>query len=113
MADRMEFPKTIQEFMDGYSFKDDKEVYTNGSRLIPTFRVEQALEHYGQAIRNKAIDEFAEKLSNECFEQSMTVVFENRVRADVLTLDGVTEIIFQIAQQLKAGGTDGTSTTDN
>lgn len=62
--------------------------------------------------RNKAIDEFAEKLSDECFEQSMTVVFENRVKADVLTLDGLTEIIFEIAQQLKAGDTDGNSTTD-
>ena len=54
----------------------------------------------------KAIDDFEEKLSDECFEQSMTVVFEKRVKADVLTLDGLTEIIFEIAQQLKAGGTD-------
>lgn len=46
MSDKMLFPKRIEEFIEGHSFKDDKEIYTNGSRLIPTFRVEQALEHY-------------------------------------------------------------------
>lgn len=102
MADRMEFPKTIQEFMDGYSFKDDKEVYTNGSRLIPTFRVEQALEHYGQAIRNKAIDEFANELKKHKFHSNER--YENCV--PVCQIDW-------IAKQLKAGGTNGNSTTDN
>lgn len=63
MADRMEFPKTMKEFIEGYSFKDSDEVYTNGSELVPVFRVEQALEHYEQEIRNKAIDDVLEKLS--------------------------------------------------
>lgn len=64
MADRMEFPKTMKEFIDSFSFKDKEEVYTNGAELIPVFRVEQALEHYEKEIRAKAIDEFAEKLNN-------------------------------------------------
>lgn len=34
------------EFVKSYSFKDSEEVYTNGSNLIPVFRVEQMLEHY-------------------------------------------------------------------
>ncbi len=46
MADCMEFPKRIEEFLDDYSFKDKEEVYTNGSILIPLFRVKQGLEHY-------------------------------------------------------------------
>ncbi len=46
MADSMYFPDMIQEFIDDYSFKDTEEVYTNGSKLIPVFRVEQAIEHY-------------------------------------------------------------------
>ena len=46
MADGMHFPDTIQEFIKNYSFKDAEEVYTNGSELIPVFRVMQAIEHY-------------------------------------------------------------------
>ena len=46
MADMMNFPETIDEFLDSYAFKDKEEVYTNGSVLIPLFRVKQGLEHY-------------------------------------------------------------------
>lgn len=41
----MEFPKTFNGFAIMYGFKDDKKVYTNGSDLIPVFRVKQWLEH--------------------------------------------------------------------
>jgi hypothetical protein len=60
MADSMEFPKTMEEFIDGYSFDDSEKVYTNGVDLIPVYRVMQGFGHYEQEIRNKAIDEFAE-----------------------------------------------------
>lgn len=46
MGDRMDFPKDIWQFLLDYSFKDIEEIYTNGSLLIPTFRVKQAIEHY-------------------------------------------------------------------
>lgn len=46
MGDSMAFPETIEEFLENYSFIDKKEYYTNGTKLIPVFRVEQALEHY-------------------------------------------------------------------
>jgi hypothetical protein len=42
----MDFPEDIKDFINSYSFKDNKEVYTNGSDLIEVYRVEQALEHY-------------------------------------------------------------------
>ena len=58
MADCMEFPKTMEEFIDGYSFNDSEKVYTNGVDLIPVYRVVQGFGHYEQEIRNKAIDEF-------------------------------------------------------
>lgn len=45
MNDQMEFPETFEEFAKEYGFKDDKKVYTNGSDLIPIFRVKQWLEH--------------------------------------------------------------------
>lgn len=45
MGDIMEFPNTFDEFASAYGFVDKDEVYTNGSELIPVFRVEQWLEH--------------------------------------------------------------------
>lgn len=45
MSEQMKFPVTFEEFAKEYGFKDDKEVYTNGSDLIPIFRVKQWLEH--------------------------------------------------------------------
>lgn len=44
--DSMAFPKTAYEFIEQYSFKDEKQEYTNGAVLIPVFRVKQMVEHY-------------------------------------------------------------------
>ena len=56
-----------------------------------------------EEIRNKAIDEFAEKLCNVCSDNSSEFYFGNH-KVDVLTLDGITEIAVEIAEQLKGGG---------
>lgn len=45
MSDCMTFPDDWREFLRDCSFKDTKEIYTNGSELIPVFRVEQLIEH--------------------------------------------------------------------
>ena len=46
MADCMEFPNTAEGFIEQYKFTDTKQEYTNGSELIPVFRVKQMMEHY-------------------------------------------------------------------
>lgn len=46
MGDMMSFPETPEEFLKEYSFKDKKGEYTNGSELIPVFRVEQMIDYY-------------------------------------------------------------------
>ena len=48
MPDCMSFPENIMDFIDDYSFEDSDHVYTNGSKLIQSFRVKQAVEHYLQ-----------------------------------------------------------------
>lgn len=54
MGDTMDFPKNIEDFLIQYSFIDKEQYYTNGARLIPLFRVEQALEHYcGKEEKNE------------------------------------------------------------
>ena len=45
MNDMMTFPDTWEEFEKSYGFTDNEEVYTNGARLIPSFRVKQWLDH--------------------------------------------------------------------
>lgn len=46
MSDMMPTPDNWKDFVKEYSFKDKEEIYTNGSELIPVFRVEQMKEHY-------------------------------------------------------------------
>jgi hypothetical protein len=50
----MSFPETVAQFLEMYSFTDKAEIYTNGVKLIPVFRVVQMLEHYFQ---NEKIEE--------------------------------------------------------
>lgn len=42
----MNFPDNPLDFIKEYSFKDKLGIYTNGSMLVPLFRVEQMIEHY-------------------------------------------------------------------
>ena len=46
MADAMQFPESWKQFLHDYEFRDSSMEYTNGSMLIPSFRVEQMIEHY-------------------------------------------------------------------
>lgn len=54
----MDFPDTFEQFAKDYGFKDVEERYTNGSELIPIFRVNQWLEHIKpseDAVSRKAV----------------------------------------------------------
>lgn len=54
--EEMDFPKTWEEYEEHYGFNDSEEVYTNGSRLIPSFRVKQWLDHLEQEPCPNAIN---------------------------------------------------------
>ena len=41
----MEFPETVDEFMESYKIVDTEQVYTNGAELVPVFRMKQWFEH--------------------------------------------------------------------
>ena len=53
-------------------------------------------------IRASAIDEFAEKLC-DAFSEKYGEVIVNGIKFEVLTLDGATEITWDVAEQLKGG----------
>ena len=53
MSEIQEFPPTFETFISAYKFNDTNQVYTNGSDLIPTFRVMQGWEHYTRNLKDK------------------------------------------------------------
>lgn len=46
MGECMTFPENWEDFLGNYCFEDREEIYTNGSQLIPVFRIVQMVEHY-------------------------------------------------------------------
>lgn len=45
MGDIMEFPNTVEEFMEEYKMVDKHEIYSNGTEYVPIFRMKQWFEH--------------------------------------------------------------------
>lgn len=43
MGDVMSFPDTFEEFAEQYKIVDKQQIYTNGTEMIPIFRVKQWL----------------------------------------------------------------------
>lgn len=41
MGEIMQFPETVEEFMQQYKITDSKQIYTNGAELVPIFRMQQ------------------------------------------------------------------------
>ena len=100
MSDKMMFPENIDDFLSGFAFKDSEEIYTNGSMLIPLFRVQQAFEHYSTEIRNKAIDDFVKECEAEYDNDGCPDV------SDYLDYKLSLREIFEIAERLKEGSAD-------
>ena len=53
----MNFPKRWEDFLHDYEFEDARRIYTNGSRLIPSFRVKQMMEHYAPVRHGRWIEQ--------------------------------------------------------
>lgn len=43
----MQFPDTVEEFMEKYKIVDTEQIYTNGMEMVPIFRMRQWFEHIG------------------------------------------------------------------
>lgn len=48
MGEIMQFPETIEEFMQQYKITDTQQVYTNGTELVPISRMKQWFEAHKQ-----------------------------------------------------------------
>ena len=81
MSESMPFPTNWKEFLQEYSFLDIREVYTNGSRLIPVFRVEQMIEHFHNdwiSVEDRLPNEYENVLTYGA-RSSYDVVYVNRL----------------------------------
>jgi hypothetical protein len=45
----------VVDFILDYTFKDDKEIYTNGTMLVPLYRVLDAIAQKGEEYRSGGI----------------------------------------------------------
>lgn len=48
MGEVMQFPETVEEFMQQHKITDTQQVYTNGTELVPIFRMKQWFEAHKQ-----------------------------------------------------------------
>ena len=62
MRDIMTFPATFEEFAEQYKIVDKHEVYTNGTELIPIFRVKQWLDNADVVTKSEVASEIFEEL---------------------------------------------------
>ena len=46
MGDMMDFPASVEEFMEQYKMTDTEHVYSNGTEYVPIYRMKQWFEHY-------------------------------------------------------------------
>lgn len=72
---KLSFPKTFDELVEQYGITDTDEVYTNGLKLIPAFRVKQWLmeaningytEGLKDSSKSETVTEFADRWCNTC-----------------------------------------------
>ena len=58
MSECMTFPDTVEEFMDSYKIVDTEQVYTNGTEMVPIYRMRQWFQHEPEIIRCKDCKHF-------------------------------------------------------
>lgn len=74
--DIMDFPQTVDEFMEQYKIVDREKVYTNGAEMVPIFRMKQWFEHEALKKAPTALDHIhnvvAEREYQRGYEQGKT-----------------------------------------
>lgn len=97
MAEKMEFPNTLDEFIRQYSFIDEEQIYTNGIELISVFRIRQWEEHKKEENQElRKLFEIGKEQYNDLVEEkeelqeqlsSNTLQFENQQKEFIECLE--------------------------
>ena len=62
MSNCMEFPDTVEEFMEQYKIVDTEHIYSNGTEYVPVFRMKQWFEHLPSAEPESLIDAYSKSV---------------------------------------------------
>ena len=106
MGEQMNFPKIFDEFAEQYKIVDEKQVYTNGTEMIPIFRVIQWLEHIS-AVQQKKFKKIIEGLESEIDEawkiiHKLSKTTFDAVEVEKLTKKAKSEAYKEFAEKVKA-----------
>ena len=71
MSECMTFPDTVEEFMDSYKIVDTEQVYTNGTEMVPIYRMRQWFQHEPERKKGKWIPQDHNKIT----DMASTMVF--------------------------------------
>jgi hypothetical protein len=69
---------------------------------MPCLYADEAIQEAMKAVREKALDDFAEAVCEKANDNSIQIMIEN-LPADIITLDFVSEMAVDIAEQMKGG----------
>ena len=67
MDDMMAFPKAVEEFMEQYKIVDTEKIYTNGTELVPIFRMKQWFDHL-QSVQQECEDAVSREYLRDMFQ---------------------------------------------
>ena len=66
MSECMTFPDTVEEFMDSYKIVDTEQVYTNGTEMVPIYRMRQWFQHEPERKKGKWLEMAGDLQCSEC-----------------------------------------------
>lgn len=69
---------------------------------MPYLYADDAIQEAMKAVREKALDDFAEAVCEKAHDNSIQIMIEN-LPADIITLDFVSEMAVDIAEKMKGG----------
>lgn len=84
---QMYFDEKWEDFLEYYSFIDNKEYYTNKSELVQVFRVKQMVEHYfkNKGDKNMELKDTVEMMQSDDFKERFRAeYFQTKIRYDKL-----------------------------
>ena len=77
MGDCMNFPDTVDEYMEQYKMTDVRQVYSNGIEYVPIFRMKQWFEHEKAQLSCKGTTSDAISRQEELLDDGTLVVWTN------------------------------------
>lgn len=68
MADMMSIPESLEEFMEQYKIVDTEQIYTNGTEMVPIFRVKQWLDRYKKPEERPYTRLYTDRVDNDFYK---------------------------------------------